>query len=223
MTTTVRRGTGRAAAKAEQNKASQRSNSVHPLGTLEKIGIEQLKQYARSAGFQNLDAVTKPVLVEAMYQYPDGPPADKREIVVTTTTKESKVNTTAATESSPGVDLAQRIAAARESGYSRKDIADASNLTQSVIWRIQAKQHVKADELPLIAAGLAQIESGTLEPTRRGRPRGATTQTGSTRAALQSKLDKVHEVLSTVPINSNKVTEYRAAITAALDVIDDNA
>lgn len=125
-------------------------------------------------------------------------------------------------QSNPGVELGRRIAGARKNGYSRKDIADASGLTQSIIWRVQAKERVKPNEIAKLTEALDKIESGQIEPTRRGRPRGATKSGGSTRAALQSKLDKIHELLSDVPMNSSKITEYRAAITAALDVIDDN-
>jgi len=233
MTTTVRKGQNRKAAEAKRAKHAQRtplparpmeiaSDGERVADNFDALGLPELRQLARAQGWSTLDSVTKPQLVTALREHPGGAPADAQPLGTRKSNgnrKESKVDTN---QSNPGVELGRRIAAARENGYSRKDIADASGLTQSIIWRVQAKSVVKPLEIEKLTEALDKIESGQVEPTRRGRPRGATTKTG-TRAALQSKLDKVHEILSDVPMNSNKVTEYRAAITAALDVIDDNA
>ena len=194
---------------------------------LDKMSMSQLQQLARAQGWQGTEHATKEVLVDALRKHPLGAPMDAAPLAVPSNKNKNKEDNggdmakTSRTITDMGKILGQRIAFARENGYSRKDIADASGLTQSVIWRIQAKERVKAHEVEKLTEALDRIERGEVQPTRRGRPRGATTQTG-TRAALQSKLDKVHEVLSEVPMNSNKVTEYRAAITAALDVIEDN-
>ena len=234
MTTTVRKGQNRKAASAKRAKHAQRtplparpmeivSDGERVTDNFDTLGLPELRQLARAQGWSTLDSVTKPQLVTALRKHPDGAPADAQPLGQPKTNGngkgKSKVDTN---QSNPGVELGRRIAAARENGYSRKVIADASGLTQSVIWRIQAKERVKAYEVDAITEALDRIERGEVQPTRRGRPRGATAQAGGTRAALQSKLDKIHELLSDVPMNSNKITEYRAAITAALDVIDDN-
>lgn len=234
MTTTVRKGQNRKAAEAKRAKHAQRtplparpmeivSDGERVADNFDALGLPELRQLARAQGWSILDSVTKPQLVTALREHPGGAPADAQPLGQPKTSGNGKGKSKVETnQSNPGVELGRRIAAARENGYSRKDIADASGLTQSIIWRIQAKECVKAHEVDAITEALDRIERGEVQPTRRGRPRGATTQTGGTRAALQSKLNKVHEVLSEVPLNSNKVTEYRAAITAALDVIEDN-
>jgi len=235
-TTTVRKGQNRKAAEAKRAKHAQHtplparpmeivSDGERVADNFDALGLPELRQLARAQGWSTLDSVTKPQLVTALREHPGGAPADAQPLgqpkpkTSGNRKEKSKVD---AKQSNPGVELGRRIAAARENGYSRKDIANASGLTQSIIWRVQAKSVVKPLEVEKLTEALDKIESGQVEPTRRGRPRGATTQTGGTRAALQSKLDKVHELLSEVPMNSNKVTEYRAAITAALDVIEDN-
>src|SRR5690554_6621168 len=232
-TTTVRKGQNRKAAEAKRAKHAQHtplparpmeiaSDGERVADNFDALGLPELRQLARAQGWSTLDSVTKPQLVTALREHPGGAPADAQPLGTRKSNgnrKESKVDTN---QSNPGVELGRRIAAARENGYSRKDIANASGLTQSIIWRVQAKSVVKPLEVEKLTEALDKLESGQVEPTRRGRPRGATTQTGGTRAALKSKLDKVHELLSEVPMNSNKDTEYRAAITAALDVIEDN-
>jgi transcriptional regulator with XRE-family HTH domain len=239
MTTTiVRKGINRKAAAAKQAKHAQRtplpprpaeivSDGERVADNFDTLSLPELRQLARAQGWSTLDNVTKSQLVSALREHPGGAPADAQPLGtpknVNGNRKESKVDNTKQSSVDPEQQIAARIKAARENGYSRKDIADASGLTQSVVWRMQAKASVKPLELDKITGALDRIESGQLEPTRRGRPRGATESGGGTKAALQSKLDKVHEVLSEVPMNSNKLTEYRNAITAALDVIDDNA
>lgn len=228
-TTTVRKGAHRATARAKQTKHAQRTplpgDGASAPDNLDSLGLPELKQLARAKGWSTLvDRGTKPQIVQVLRDNPDGPPAGMKPLNGNGSKKGVKVSTTQSTEN-PGVQLGQRIASARENGFSRKDIADAAELTQSVVWRIQAKGFVKPLEVDKITTALDQIEAGQIEPTRRSRPRGETAESSrpGTRAALQSKLDKVHEVLSEVPMNSNKPSEYREAITKALDVIDDNA
>lgn len=232
-TTTVRKGAHRATARAKQAKHAQRTSlpgdGASAPDNLDSLGLPELKQLARAQRWPGVDRATKSVLIDALRKHPGGAPADAAPLADNTSNGNGskrgvKVSTTQSTEN-PGVQLGQRIASARENGFSRKDIADASGLTQSVVWRIQAKGFVKPLEVDKITGALDQIEAGQIEPTRRGRPRGETAESSrpGTRAALQSKLDKVHEVLSEVPMNSNKPSEYREAITKALDVIDENA
>src|SRR5690606_29567282 len=139
-------------------------------------------------------------LVTALREHPGGAPADAQPLGQPKTSGNGKGKSKVETnQSNPGVELGRRIAAARENGYSRKDIANASGLTQSIIWRVQAKSVVKAHEMDVLTEALDRIERGEVQPTRRGRPRGATESGGGTKAALQSKLNKVHEILSDVP------------------------
>src|SRR5690606_25384430 len=115
----------------------------------------------------------------------------------------------------------RRIAGARENGFSRKDIADDSDLTQSVNGLIQAKEREKAHEVDAINEALDRIERGEIQPTRRGRLAGETqTPRRGSRAALQSKLDRIEEILSDIAMTA-KPTEYREANNQALDVINE--
>jgi len=230
MTTIVRRGQNRKAAEAKRAKHAQRTplpttKEIAPVivkqrasDDLDKMSLSQLRQLARAQGWIVLDNVTKSQIVLALREHPGGAPADAQPLgtrkSVNGNRKESKVN---ANQSNPGVELGRRIGAARENGYSRKDIADASGLTQSIIWRVQAKERVKPGEIEKLTEALDKIERGEIQPTRRGRPAGKT-QTG--RAALQSKLDRIEEILSDVAMTS-KPTEYREAINRALDVINE--
>lgn len=234
-TTTVRKGQNRKAAEAKRTKHAQRTplpgDGASAPDNLDSFGLPELKQFARANGWSTLvDRGTKPQIIRVLREHPDGPPAGMKPLGSNgngngSKRKESTVSSTTQSTENPGVQLGQRIASARENGFSRKDIADAAELTQSVVWRIQAKSFVKPLEVDKITAALDKIESGQIEPTRRGRPRGETESGGrpGTRAALQSKLDEVHQALSEVPVDSKKVTEYRAAIDKALDIIDGNA
>lgn len=236
MTTTVRKGAGRAEAKAKREKHAQRTALPD---NLDSLGLPELKQFARANGWSTLvDRGTKPQIVQLLQEHPGGPPAGMKPLgdngngksngngkKPEPSRKEVKVESPDALTAAHNEarEIAQRIANARDRGFSRRDISDASGFTQSVIWRMQGKAVVKPHERKSIVDTLDKIESGEIQPTPRGRPRGSVSRGSATRAALQSKLDDVHAALSEVPMNSNKPSEYREAITKALDIIDDNA
>lgn len=194
----------------------------------DKMSLSQLQQMARAQGWRGTEHATKEVLVDTLRKHPLGAPMDAAPLAVPPSkSKEDDGGDMAKTKTSRtitdmGKVLGQRIALARENGYSRKVIADASGLTQSVIWRIQAKERVKAHEVDAITEALDRIERGEVQPTRRGRPAGETqTPRRGSRAVLQSKLDRIEEILSDVAMTSTKPTEYREAINRALDVINE--
>lgn len=192
----------------------------------DKMSMSQLQQMARAQGWQGTEHATKEVLVDTLRKHPLGAPMDAAPLAVPPNkNKEDNggdMAKTSRTITDMGKILGQRIASARENGYSRKDISDASGLTQSIIWRIQAKERVKAHEVDAITEALDRIERGEVQPTRRGRPAGETqaARRGS-RAALQSKLDRIEEILSDVAMTSTKPTEYREAINRALDIVNE--
>ena len=193
----------------------------------DKMSLSQLRQLARAQGWRGTEHATKEVLVDTLRKHPLGAPMDAAPLAVPPSkSKEDNGGDMAKTKTSRtitdmGKVLGRRIALARENGYSRKVIADASGLTQSVIWRIQAKERVKAHEVDAITEALDRIERGEIQPTRRGRPAGETqTPRRGSRAALQSKLDRIEEILSDVAMTA-KPTEYREAINRALDVINE--
>lgn len=242
MTTVVRKGQNRAKAEAAREKHAQRTplpmldipKEIAPViikqrasaDDLDKMSLSQLRQLARAQGWRGTEHATKEVLVDALREHPLGAPTDAAPLAVPPVPPNKNKNKEdnrgdSMAKTDMGKVLGERIATARENGYSRKDIADASGLTQSIIWRVQAKSVVKPLEVEKLTEALDKIESGQIEPTRRGRPRGATKSGGGTKAVLQSKLDKVYKVLSEVPMNS-RVAEYREAINRALDVIDNN-
>ena len=192
----------------------------------DKMSLSQLRQLARAQGWQGTEHATKEVLAEALRKHPLGAPMDAAPLAVPPNkNKEDNggdVSKTSRTITDPGKVLGQRIARARENGYSRKIISEVSGLTQSVIWRIQAKERVKAHEVDAITEALDKIERGEVQPTRRGRPAGETqTPRRGSRAALQSKLDRIEEILSDVAMTSTKPDEYREVINRALDVINE--
>src|SRR5690606_13861034 len=128
----------------------------------DKMSLSQLRQLARAQGWQGTEHATKEVLAEALRKHPLGAPVDAAPLAVPPDkNKEDSggdVSKTSRTITDPGKVLGQRIARARENGYSRKIISEVSGLTQSVIWRIQAKERVKAHEVDAITEALDKIE-----------------------------------------------------------------
>lgn len=238
-TTTVRKGAHRATAQAKQAKHAQRTplpgDGASAPDNLDSMSLPELKQFARANGWSTLvDRGTKPQIIRVLREHPNGPPANAKVAarVATENTKPKKSNSKEVSKvdnaESDLEQLARRIETARGNGFSREDVAravDDPRITPGKVWRVERRSFVRPHEVPLLAAGLDKIEAGQVEPTRRGRPRSNTESGGrpGTRAALQSKLDEVHQALSEVPVDSKKVTEYRAAIDKALDIIDGNA